>query len=112
MSPDNPLACTLTPAELPDRVAEIAAIGRAGLLSAEHAGTRVVLRFRRDPALRGRLEAVVAAEAQCCAFLDMRLTDGDDATVLTIAAPAGGEPILADLIEAFGGREKAATMGA
>jgi hypothetical protein len=43
----------------------------------------------------------VAAESECCAFLDFRLEHGDDATVLTITAPDGAAETLAGV---FSGR--------
>ncbi len=54
------------------------------------------------------MEAIVVAEAQCCAFLRMDLIDEDGTLVLTIEAPEGAEPVLGDLVAAFGGRERAA----
>jgi hypothetical protein len=96
-----PVACTLSGAELGTRLADLAELGRDGLLSAEAEQSRAQLRFRPDPALRPRLEAAVAAERQCCSFLELQLVHGPDATVLTIAAPPGGEPVLHELVAAF-----------
>ena len=101
MAQDLPIACTLTGAELPERLAEIAEVGRAGLVSVERHDASAVLRFRAEPALRERLAAVVEAESRCCAFLDLRLTDEPGAIVLTLGAPAGGEPVLHGLVDAF-----------
>jgi hypothetical protein len=63
-----------------------------------------VLSFRPDPSLRERLEAVVAAESECCAFLDFEVEHGDDATVLTISAPNGGAEMVHELAAALAGR--------
>jgi hypothetical protein len=43
----------------------------------------------------------VAAESECCAFLDFEIADEPGAVVLTIKAPPGGEAILGGLAEAF-----------
>jgi hypothetical protein len=102
-----PISCTLDPAEMPRRGDEIRALGRDGLEAFERGERQVSLRFRRDPAIRERVEGIVAAESRCCAFLDLTLADTDDATVLTIAAPEGGEATLhqlADLFAAGSGR--------
>jgi hypothetical protein len=102
-----PIACTLDLAEMPQRGDEIRALGRDGLEALERGERQVSLRFRRDPAIRERVEGIVAAESRCCAFLDLTLADTDDATVLTIAAPEGGEATmhqLADLFVAGSGR--------
>ena len=92
-----PIACTLTATQMADRRAEMAAIGRAALL-----GARAVVRFRADAETRRRLEAIVAAEAECCAFLDLALRDQDDALALTIGAPPEARPVRDELVAAFG----------
>ena len=101
MPSELPIACTLIATDLHERLAEMAAIGRAALIGAERDGTRAVLRFRPVDETRRRLEAVVAAEAECCAFLDMALRNEEAAVVLTIDAPPGAEPVLDDLAAAF-----------
>lgn len=97
-----PLACSLDTSELPRRLEKMAAIGRTDLLAADVDGRRAVLSFR--PAARERLAAIVAAEAECCPFLDMRLDSGTHAVAtLAIEAPAGAEPVVQDLVAAFSG---------
>lgn len=96
-----PMACTLDPAQMPQRGDEIRALGRDGLRAVERAERQVTLRFRPDPAIRERVESIVAAESSCCAFLDFRLTHEQDATVLAIAAPEGGEPAMHGLADLF-----------
>lgn len=98
---EGPIACTLTAEERPGRVAELRAIGQRALLTADVAAGQAVLRFAPSAETRERLEAIVAGEARCCAFLSMTLTDSDDAVVLTITAPDGAEPVLAELVAAF-----------
>jgi ABC-type uncharacterized transport system YnjBCD substrate-binding protein len=99
-----PIACTLDPAEMPQRGDEIRALGRDGLEAVERGERHVTLRFRPDPAIRKRVEGIVAAESRCCAFLDFTLADADDATVLTVAAPEGGEATMHELSDMFAGR--------
>jgi hypothetical protein len=96
------IACTLSPSDMPKRAADIRALGRDALLGVERRERRALLRFRPDPAVRARLEEIVAAESKCCAFLDFDLAAGDDALELTLAAPAGGEPALYELADMFG----------
>ena len=98
MSAERPIACSLSAAELDTRRAEIAAIGRDALRSVDPDGT---LRFRADAPTRQRLETVVAAEAKCCSFLDMRLRPDGGELTLTIVAPAGGETVARELADAF-----------
>jgi hypothetical protein len=96
-----PVACTLNPAEIPQRGDQIRALGRDGLEAMERGERQVTLRFRPDPALRERLEGIVAAESRCCAFLHFTLADANDATVLTIASPEGGEESMRELAGLF-----------
>jgi hypothetical protein len=95
------ITCTLTARELPQRVAEIRALGRAALLSVERRPAVAVLRFRAGPEARAELRRIVAAEARCCAFLHLDVEDGPDGLLLTIAATPGGEPVMHELVDAF-----------
>ena len=105
MDTDAPIACSLSSDELPERLAELEAIGRDALLSVDPDGT---LRFRADAATRERLEAVIAAESRCCAFLNFDLRDQANELVLRIGAPEGAEPLAFDLVEAFAAGKEAA----
>lgn len=98
MNSDTPIACSLSATDLSARLAEMKRLRQDALLSVDGAGT---LRFRANGDTRARLEAIVAAEAECCPFLDLNLREEANELLLTIAAPEGAEPIAADLIEAF-----------
>jgi MerR family transcriptional regulator, copper efflux regulator len=98
----RPVACSLGTGELEQRVAAIAEIGAAGLASRSVAGGSHLLRFHGDTQTKRRLEEIVAAESECCPFLELSLTEEDGELVLSIAAPAGGEETAAALAEAFG----------
>jgi hypothetical protein len=95
MSSDLPIACSL---ELPRRLAEIGAIGREALLAVEPDGG---LRFAADPSIRERLEAVIAAEAECCPFLTFELREDAGHLLLTIGAADDAQPLVRELIDAF-----------
>jgi hypothetical protein len=105
MPQELPLACSLSATELPGRLREMAVLGADALVDAgtEQRGTRAWLRFAAADGIRRRVEAIVAAESQCCPFLTMRVGDEPGAVVLTIAAPEGAEPLLAELVGAFAG---------
>jgi hypothetical protein len=101
MPNSSPIACSLTATELPERLAEMARLGREALVSVSAEPQRAELRFAAEREVRERVQAIAAAEAQCCAFLTLSVGDEADAVVLTIEAPENAEPVLADLVEAF-----------
>jgi hypothetical protein len=94
--------CSLNTAQMSERLEEMAALGREGLTGARRSSTHAELRFAAGSGIRERVERVVAAEADCCAFLTMRVTDEGDAVTLTIDAPEDAAPLLGDLLDAFG----------
>lgn len=102
MSEESPVACSLSVGELEQRAAAIAEVGAASLVSRAATGGRHLLRFRADAQTQHRLEEIVAAESECCSFLDLSLTKEEGELVLSIAAPNGGEETAAALAEAFG----------
>jgi hypothetical protein len=95
--------CILDPAQRRQRGDDIRALGRDGLCAAERTERHATLSFRRDPEVRARVERIVAAESACCPFLDFNLRDNQEATVLNIAAPEGGEWAVNELVELFAG---------
>jgi hypothetical protein len=101
---DLPIACSLSGHDLADRLRAMGALGRAGLLTAERHGAHAVLRFRLEA--RDELAAVVAAEAECCAFLSMELDEEPDGILLTVAGGRDAEPVVRDLVEAFRNHEE------
>lgn len=104
MSPtDLPIACLLDAAGLQVRQRELAALGRRSLISSERAPSGgAVLRFRDDDWTRAELERVVAAESECCPFLDLGLVEGETLE-LRIEGRADAAPMIADLVGAIAG---------
>ena len=98
---DPPIACSLDATALTERLDQMRALGRDALLDADTAAGRATLRFAAGDGIRARLEAIAAAEARCCAFLRIGLADERDAFVMTIEAPEGAEPVVAELVAAF-----------
>jgi hypothetical protein len=105
MTPDPTIACSLGADELPERLAQMRAIGEDSLLSVSLEGP---LRFRSDQVTRSRLEEIIAAESACCSFLDFELREHDAELVLTVSAPEGAEPLALDIVDAFAGGANAA----
>ncbi len=105
MRTEPPIACTLSAAEMPRRLAEMRAIGNASLVSMESTGSESVLRFRKGAETLASLRGLVAAERECCPFLALELADEPDAVSLTIRAPQGAEPVVRELLAEFSASE-------
>jgi len=108
MTAEPPIACSLNATELPIRLAAMTDLGRDALLEAHTEDRRALLRFAAGSGVRERVEKIVAAESQCCAFLAMQVIDARDEVVLSIAAPEGAEPVLEELVSAFRDQPRAA----
>lgn len=103
MTDPKPIACSLGASNLQQRLDEIAAVGAASLIGRDAKDGRHTLRFRPDPTTRRRLEEIVAAEAECCSFLDLELSERADELVLTLAAPKDGQTVADTLALTFVG---------
>ena len=92
--PDQPIACTLTPDGMTARLAVIDALAADGLLDRTLTESGLRLRLRDTPEIEHRTRELVAAESQCCAFLDFELgRDGGD-LVLDISGPDDARPVI------------------
>lgn len=103
MAEPVPIACTLSSAGMSERLTEMKLIGQSALISAGQDGAVASLRFRAEPGLSERLKTVVAAEAECCAFLELDLTERDGALELSIHGPPEASEIVGDMVGAFSG---------
>jgi len=98
---DTPLACSLDTRQLKRRLAEIAAVGSASLISRDCTADRHLLRFRADATTRRRLEEIVVGEAECCSFLELSLIEDAGELVLSIGAPRDAQALADELARAF-----------
>jgi hypothetical protein len=96
-----PIACSLDAGALSGRLTALAELGDTYLISREERDGLHLLRFRAEPDARRRLEEVVAAESECCAFLDLSLGEEKGGIVLSIGSPAEGRPVADELAAAF-----------
>jgi hypothetical protein len=101
MTAAKPIACSLEGSDLQLRLDEIAGVGADSLIDRDTENGRHRLRFRSDPRTRRRLEEIVAAEAECCSFLDLELAEQGSDLVLTMTAPEGGQLVADWLAVAF-----------
>lgn len=103
MTKDAPIACSLGTSDLKQRLDAIAEIGAGSLISRSLEGNRHLLRFRASTTARQGLEGIIAAEAECCAFLDLSLSEEGNELVLSVSAPEDGLPLADEFVKAFSG---------
>jgi hypothetical protein len=101
MPGELPIACSLSATELPERLAEMAALGGDALVDTRTKALHAELRFAAGEGVRERVEAIVAAESTCCSFLTMSVSDKPDLVVLNIDAPEGAGVVLDEMVAAF-----------
>jgi hypothetical protein len=97
-----PIACTLTPGAMTDRVDWLRRLGAASLIDGERHDGKLDLRF--DAAAEDEVRAWVAAERECCAFLSFDLRSSAGELRLGVDAPADAEPVLDGLLAALSGQ--------
>jgi hypothetical protein len=83
---DPPIACTLSAAELPERLTWIRQVTARSLRAYQLHGATLHLTYAREA--YAELERIVASERQCCGFLRFDLRDAQGMVELTIEAPA------------------------
>lgn len=101
MTDPQPIACSLGEGDLRQRLEQIAALGRNALIAHEESGGTSTLRFRRDEETRRQLDEIVAAETNCCSFLDLQISERANELLLFIDAPGEGEALAAEFASAF-----------
>jgi hypothetical protein len=78
------------------------ALAERGRASARRSGPRLEVRYQPEPGVREELEALVAAERQCCGFVAWEVSeDGGDPVLQVTAAPTAPED-LAPVAALFG----------
>jgi ABC-type phosphonate transport system ATPase subunit len=94
-----PLACTLEATDGAARLARWRALSDARL-SVRRTPDQLIVRYRSQRGVQQELEALVAAERQCCSFADWEVTRDSEHVLLRIRSDAQG---LAAIVGAFGG---------
>lgn len=94
---NRPIACTLRPSDYRDRAAQLRALADHALRSRSPIAGGERLTFAPGARIQQRLRDAIAAEASCCAFLDMQLREEPGALVLDITGSTEAQPIIAEL---------------
>jgi hypothetical protein len=92
--PDLPIACTLTPDRMTARLALIDALSAEGLIGRTPTDAGLCVRLRDTPEIERRTRELVAAESECCAFLEFELRHDDGDLVLEISGPEDARPVI------------------
>jgi hypothetical protein len=92
-----PIACTLGSVDGVARMARWRALSGARL-DVRHEPDQVMVVYAPRSGVHEELEALVAAERECCAFAEWDVTQGPDSVILRIRADAQG---LASIVTAF-----------
>ena len=94
-----PIACTLTPDDLEERLGLIRVLAAEALLGYERNGVALTLRYAAHAVERVR--AMVASEQHCCAFLTFDVREQPDAVHVTITAPENARDAADELFDQF-----------
>jgi hypothetical protein len=94
---DPPIACRLRAGEYLDRTHQLAALAARALRGRERIAGGERLTFAHTREIERELQAMIAAESSCCAFLQMQLGRNGQGLMLEITGPEGTEPIIAEL---------------
>ncbi len=89
------IACTLDAVEAAERVEQARELVAESLIDSALTDDGAAMRFRSGA--EGALNALIAAESQCCGFLRFDLRRKDGALSLTVDGPAEARPIILEL---------------
>ena len=94
-----PIACTLAPGDLQERLGLIHALTAEALVGYHRDGLILTLRYAPAAVERGR--AMVASEQHCCAFLTFDVQEQPDIVHVAITAPERARDAADELFEQF-----------
>ena len=95
----HPIACSLSPDALTDRIGWIGALNRTFLRA--YTLERTTLRLTYDAAAMREVHALVASERDCCRFLRFEIQEVHDTIELRIDAPEVSEMNVEPLFDPF-----------
>jgi hypothetical protein len=91
---DLPIACTLTPDAMTDRLAFLEKLAEDGLIAREPTDRGLRVRLRDTEDIQRRTRQLVAAESSCCSFLTFSLERVDGELILEISGPEDSRPVI------------------
>ena len=90
------IACSLGVGEMVDRSGEWRALFQDTLVERDAIPRGISLRLRRQPTTLSRLEHLVELEQQCCAWINWKITTGEEIVVEATAEHPDGTRLLAE----------------
>ncbi len=100
--PERPVACTLGLDDGAERMRRWQQLSERSAPSIRRIGYQLEVRFEPGPGVREELEALAAAEQQCCAFVAWTVAPDSYHPVLHIAAPPDQPDNIVPFINLFG----------
>jgi hypothetical protein len=92
-----PIACTLGLDDGAARMQRWRALSAKAHPNARRDGDQLVVRYRSEPGVREELDALAAAERECCSFADWEVAQERGHVVLRIVSNTDGIAALAEL---------------
>jgi hypothetical protein len=97
-----PVSCVLSAGDGAQRMQRWEALSVEGRPSARRCGHQLVVAYRAEPGVRDELEALAAAERECCSFVAWDVSQEADRVVLRVAADPGSPDDVAGIAALFG----------
>jgi hypothetical protein len=99
-----PVACTLDARDGARRMRQWEALSLKGRPSVRRDGHHLVVAYRAEPGVREELEALVAAERQCCSFVTWDVSHDADRVFVHVAADPARPDDVISIAALFGTR--------
>ena len=96
-----PVACTLGPDDGSARLRRWQALAEKGGPSARRSGHRLEVSYQAEPGVRDELEALAAAERECCSFVAWEVSQDGDLPVLRVTADPSDPDAVAPIAALF-----------
>ncbi len=93
----NPNACTLASTKLVQRIADWREVSSRAI-SRRVEDEKIVATYPPDPQLLQQLRHLIAAEAECCAFLNFTIHEQEAQTVVELAFPPEARSLVEQVI--------------
>jgi len=98
---DLPVACTLGLEDGAERMRRWKQLGERATPTGRRSGRELEVRFQPGPGVQEELEALAAAEAQCCAFVAWTVLLDGGQPVLRVTAPEDRPEDIESIASAF-----------